>query len=110
MKDVEGKVAFVTGGSSGIGRGIALAFARAGMCVVATGRRPQHLEESAALFAAEGLDIVTMQLDVGGKTVSTPADVRKALADARTDKKRTVLMRMKSGDATRFVAIPIAGA
>src|SRR5215472_16923535 len=36
----------------------------AGMCVVATGRRPQHLEESAALFAAESLDIVTMQLDV----------------------------------------------
>jgi NAD(P)-dependent dehydrogenase (short-subunit alcohol dehydrogenase family) len=64
MKDVEGKVAFVTGGSSGIGLGIVLAFARAGMHVVATGRRPQHLEESAALFAAEGLDVVTMQLDV----------------------------------------------
>jgi NAD(P)-dependent dehydrogenase (short-subunit alcohol dehydrogenase family) len=64
MKDVAGKVAFVTGGSSGIGRGIALAFARAGMSVVATGRRLQHLEESAALFAAEGLDIVTIQLDV----------------------------------------------
>jgi NAD(P)-dependent dehydrogenase (short-subunit alcohol dehydrogenase family) len=64
MRDVEGKVAFITGGSSGIGRGIALAFARAGMRVVATGRRPEHLEESAALFATEGLDVVTMQLDV----------------------------------------------
>jgi len=60
--------------------------------------------------ADHGIKTGDVILDVGGKTVSTPADVRKALADARTDKKRTVLMRMKSGDATRFVAIPIAGA
>src|SRR5262245_12503863 len=37
-------------------------------------------------------------LDVGGKAVATPADVRKAIADARTDGKRAVLMRVKSGD------------
>jgi len=49
-------------------------------------------------------------LDVAGKAVSTPTDVRKALVDARADAKRTVLMRVKSGEATRFVAIPIAGA
>jgi len=60
--------------------------------------------------AEHGLKTGDVILDVGGKTVATPADVRKALADARADKKRTVLMRMKSGEATRFVAIPIAGA
>jgi serine protease Do len=60
--------------------------------------------------ADHGVKTGDVILDVGGKTVSTPADVRKALADARADKKRTVLMRMKSGEATRFVAIPIAGA
>jgi serine protease Do len=49
-------------------------------------------------------------LDVAGKAVSTPADVRKALTEARADAKRTVLMRVKSGEATRFVAMPIAGA
>jgi serine protease Do len=49
-------------------------------------------------------------LDIGGKAVSTPAEVRKAFADARANAKRTVLMRVKSGEATRFVAIPIAGA
>jgi NAD(P)-dependent dehydrogenase (short-subunit alcohol dehydrogenase family) len=78
MKDVEGRVAFITGGSSGIGRGIALAFARAGMHVVATGRRPEHLEESAALFAAEGLDVVTVQLDV-----TDPAAVERAAAETQ---------------------------
>ena len=47
-------------------------------------------------------------LDVAGKSVSKPADVRKALADARADGKRNVLMRVKSERGTRFVAIPLA--
>lgn len=64
MQDVNGKVAFITGGSSGIGKGIARAFARAGMRVVATGRRPEHLKEADAEFSAEGLAIDTMQVDV----------------------------------------------
>jgi serine protease Do len=45
-------------------------------------------------------------LEVAGKAVSNPADVRKALEDARGDNKRTVLMRVKSGEGTRFVALP----
>lgn len=64
MQDVTGKVAVVTGGSSGIGRGIALAFARAGMEVVVTGRRSDHLEETAEVFAARGLAVHPMQVDV----------------------------------------------
>jgi serine protease Do len=49
-------------------------------------------------------------LEVGGKTVNAPADVRKALADARTDGKRTILMRVKSEGGTRFVALPVGRA
>ncbi|GGA60782.1 hypothetical protein GCM10011490_08690 [Pseudoclavibacter endophyticus] len=64
MQDVSGKVAVITGGSSGIGRGIALAFARAGMTVVVTGRSESHLEETAAVFADEGLTVDPMQVDV----------------------------------------------
>jgi NAD(P)-dependent dehydrogenase (short-subunit alcohol dehydrogenase family) len=64
LKDVAGKVAVVTGGSSGIGRGMALAFARAGMTVVVTGRTGAHLDETASIFAERGLAVETMQVDV----------------------------------------------
>ena len=47
-------------------------------------------------------------LDVAGKAVSSPADVRKVLADARSDGKKNILMRVKSGEGTRFVAIPLS--
>ncbi|MDT3687318.1 MAG: Do family serine endopeptidase [Pseudorhodoplanes sp.] len=56
--------------------------------------------------AERGFKTGDVILEVGGKTVSTPADVRKALADARSDGKRTVLMRVKSGENSRFVALP----
>lgn len=69
MRDVAGKVAFVTGGSSGIGRGIARAFARAGMRVVVSGRRQQQLDEATALLAAEGLDVYAIRADVTDRAV-----------------------------------------
>jgi serine protease Do len=49
-------------------------------------------------------------LDVAGKVVTNPADVRKALADARGEGKHNVLMRVKSGEATKFVALPLGRA
>jgi serine protease Do len=57
--------------------------------------------------AEHGFKTGDVILEVGGKAVATPDDVRKALADARSDAKRTVLIRVKSGDATKFVAVPI---
>jgi serine protease Do len=49
-------------------------------------------------------------LDVGGKTVSVPGDVRQALSEARAEGKRSVLLRVKSGDGTRFVALSLGRA
>jgi serine protease Do len=46
-------------------------------------------------------------LDVAGAAVSSPGDVRKALSSAQADGKRTVLMRVKSGQGMRFVAVPL---
>ena len=48
MKEVEGKVAFITGGASGIGYGMARAFMDAGMKVVVADLLQQHLDEVAA--------------------------------------------------------------
>src|SRR3984957_4785860 len=49
-------------------------------------------------------------LDVNGKAVSSPADVRKAVSDAQNDGRRSVLMRVKSNQGTRFVAVPLGNA
>ncbi len=49
-------------------------------------------------------------LEVAGKAVTSPSDVRKALDEAHKGGKRTVLLRVKSGDATKFVALPIGRA
>ncbi len=47
-------------------------------------------------------------LEVAGKSVTNPADVREAIEGARADKKNSVLMRLRSGDASRYVAVPLA--
>lgn len=50
MQTVQGKVAFITGGASGIGLGIAGALAEAGMRVVLADLRADHIEEALAGF------------------------------------------------------------
>jgi NAD(P)-dependent dehydrogenase (short-subunit alcohol dehydrogenase family) len=50
MKDLKGKVAFVTGGSSGIGQGIVKVLAEEGMKVAFSYRRDDHLEHTLAYF------------------------------------------------------------
>jgi serine protease Do len=47
-------------------------------------------------------------LEVAGKSVANVADVREAIDTARTDNKNSVLMRVKSGGSSRFVALPLA--
>jgi len=60
--------------------------------------------------AGQGFKVGDVILDVGGKAVSTAADVRDALRDAHADGKRTVLMRIRSEEGTRFVAVPLGQA
>ncbi|MDU1695704.1 MAG: PDZ domain-containing protein, partial [Bradyrhizobium sp.] len=47
-------------------------------------------------------------LEVAGKSVTSAGDVREAINAARNDNKNSVLMRVKSGGQSRFVAVPLA--
>jgi NAD(P)-dependent dehydrogenase (short-subunit alcohol dehydrogenase family) len=62
MQDVEGKTAFVTGGASGIGLGMATAFVAAGMNVVIADLRRDHIETAMEGFA--GRPVHAIELDV----------------------------------------------
>jgi NAD(P)-dependent dehydrogenase (short-subunit alcohol dehydrogenase family) len=64
MREVEGKVAFITGGDSGIGLGIARAFADAGMKLVITYRTKSHLDEAMKLLAGAAERVHAINLDV----------------------------------------------
>jgi serine protease Do len=63
--------------------------------------------ESGGVAADHGFSTGDVIIEIAGKAVSTPADVRDVVASARTDGKRSVLIRVKKGDNTRFVALPL---
>ncbi|MGK5543971.1 SDR family NAD(P)-dependent oxidoreductase [Streptomyces sp. URMC 127] len=59
-----GKTVLVTGGGTGIGRAVALAFAREGARVVVAGRREEPLKETVASVEAEGGEAFAVTADV----------------------------------------------
>jgi serine protease Do len=64
--------------------------------------------DPSGVAAEKGLQQGDIILDAGGKTVSTPNDVSTALTTARKAGKHSILMRVKSAQATRYVALPLA--
>ena len=77
FKSLQGRSAIVTGGSKGIGRGIAETFARAGVNVVITGRTRADVDATVA-------DLGALDGTVSGVTadVSSPDDCRRVVAAA----------------------------
>ncbi len=66
MKSLDGKIAIVTGGGSGIGRGVAQALAREGARVVVCGRRKASLAETVRIIGdtGGGARVLAVQADV----------------------------------------------
>lgn len=62
--DFEGKTAVVIGGTSGIGRALSLGFADAGADVVATARRQQQVDETAAAIEERGRKTMRLASDI----------------------------------------------
>jgi serine protease Do len=63
--------------------------------------------DSSGIAADHGFSTGDVILEIAGKSVSTPAEVRDVVSIARTEGKRSVLMRVKKGDNTGFVALPL---
>lgn len=74
---LEGKIAVVTGGTSGIGRALSLGLADAGADVIATARRQKQVEETANAIEARGRKTLRITSDVCDR-----ASLEKLLASA----------------------------
>src|SRR6185437_10398008 len=61
---LQGRVALVTGGGTGIGLGIASCLAAAGATVAIASRKPEHLEPAAAELRAQGARVTTVEANV----------------------------------------------
>ena len=64
MQDVEGKVAFITGGASGLGLAMARSFTAAGMKVVIADIEDKALELARAEFEETNADVLALKVDV----------------------------------------------
>jgi len=84
MNEMEGKVAVITGGGSGIGRGVALALAAQGIRVVVCGRRKAKIEAVVGALIADGGEGLAVEADV-----SQPEDVDR-LVKTTLESYRTV--------------------
>lgn len=65
--DLTGRVAVVVGGTSGLGRAIALGLAEAGASVVATGRRQELVDEMSAAITALGRESLSYSVNVSDR-------------------------------------------
>ena len=115
--DLSGRVAVVVGGTSGIGRAIALGLADAGADVVATGRRQDLVKQVSAEIVARGrrsLAISADVSDVDSLTALRDACIRDLgsvdiLVAAAGVIKKVPTLEMAEADWTRIIETNLTG-
>jgi len=93
--DLSGRVALVTGASSGLGTQFAKTLAKAGAAVVLAGRRVERLKTLRAEIEAEGGDAHVVPIDVTNHT-----SIKSAVAHAETDMGALDILINNSGVST----------
>jgi NAD(P)-dependent dehydrogenase (short-subunit alcohol dehydrogenase family) len=93
--DLSGRVALITGASSGLGAQFAKTLARAGAGVVLAARRVERLKSLRAEIEAEGGDAHVVGLDV-----TDPLSIRAAVAHAETEMGGIDILVNNSGVST----------
>ena len=93
MPKLDGKIAVITGGSSGIGLATAKVFVKEGARVYITGRRPAELEAAAALL---GPHATPVQGDV-----AKPADLDRLYDQVKAEVGRVDIVFANAGYAAR---------
>ncbi|CAM4078796.1 SDR family oxidoreductase [Roseateles saccharophilus] len=93
--NLEGRVALITGASSGLGAQFARTLSAAGACVVLAGRRVERLKDLRAEIEGRGGDAHVVQLDV-----TDLASIRAAVAHAETEVGTLDILINNSGVST----------
>ena len=82
MRNITGKVAFITGGASGMGLAMARSFAAAGMKVAIADIEQDALDRVEAEFDASNAEVITLQVDVTDRAaMEAAADATEAAFD-----------------------------
>ncbi|MBW4689344.1 MAG: SDR family oxidoreductase [Komarekiella atlantica HA4396-MV6] len=118
MKILEGKVALVTGGTSGIGRATAIAMGAAGAKVVFSGRRDAEGEETAALIRETGAECLFVRSDMSREadiqalveqTIATYGKLDCAFNNAGIDSSRHPLHEQPIEEFDKLMSINLRG-
>ena len=115
--DLHGRVAVVVGGTSGIGRAIALGLADAGADVVATGRRADFVDKAVEDIRSRGRRSVSITADVSDAASLTKLRDRCLSELGRLDimvaaagiTKRVPTLQMDEADWTRILETNLTG-